>query len=121
MTLPRTKGEAVLWFAETYGLIPDSLNLHDVETGEAITIDFKDKGNSVLLELKISFAWTTITTSHYLLHTASTDSMESNKDKPSLSGATPQNDQLPLKQRKYELLPDNEKTKVKNLVYILNR
>lgn len=42
--------------AETYGLIPDSLNLHDVETGEAITIDFKDKGNSVLLELKISFA-----------------------------------------------------------------
>lgn len=47
--------------------------------------------------------------------------MESNKDKPYLSGATPQNDQLPLKQRKYESLPDDEKTKVKNLVYILNR
>lgn len=52
--MPRTKGEAVLWFAETYGLIPDSLNLHDVETGEAITIDFKGKGNTVLHELKIS-------------------------------------------------------------------
>lgn len=56
LTLPRAKGEAVLWFAETYGLIPDSLNLHDVETGEAITIDFKGKGNTVLHELKISFA-----------------------------------------------------------------
>ncbi|PFX32346.1 hypothetical protein AWC38_SpisGene2769 [Stylophora pistillata] len=82
----RTKGEAVLWFAETYGLIPGSLNLHDVETGEAISIHFKGE--------------------------ASTDRIESNKDKPSLSGGTPQNEQVPLQQRKYESLPDDEKTKV---------
>ena len=72
-------------------------------------------------ELKITFARTAIEASHCLGHTASTDHFESNKDKPSLSAATTQNDKLPLKQRKYESLPDDEKTNVKNLVYILNR
>lgn len=28
---------------------------------------------------------------------------------------------LPIKQRKYEILPDDDKNKVKSLVYILNR
>lgn len=46
-------------------------------------------------------AWTQIKASRCFGHTASKDSIESDKVKPSLSGYTPQNDQLPLKQRKY--------------------
>lgn len=71
----------VLWFVEIYGLIFDSLNLYDVEIREVIIIDFKDKGNSVLFELKISFVWIIIVISYYFRYIVFIDSMESNKDK----------------------------------------
>lgn len=81
MILYRIKGEVVLWFVEIYGLIFDSLNLYDVEIGEVIIIDFKDKGNSVLFELKINFVWIIIIISYYFCYIVFIDSMESNKDK----------------------------------------
>lgn len=69
-----------------------------------------------MVELLVSYSKKIIVSTN-----VSTDSGSEQYDTADIPVGTSLPGQLPIKQRKYDILPDDDKNKVKSLVYILNR
>lgn len=98
--------------------------MHDQETGETVTIDFKKKGKSLTFSISFKMIKLLVAYSKQIIVSlnVSTDSGNEQYGTADIPvGTSLQDEQFPIKQRKYDILPDDDKNKVKSLVYILNR